>query len=375
MEEELTRRYISRYSTTGGKEWLQGVMKRAEPYLPFIKEEIARRDLPPELLYLPVIESGYLATARSRSGATGLWQFMRNSIAPFDIKITDWADERMDFWKSTEGALRKLEDNYNAFIDWPLALAAYNAGAGGIRRIMRQSGIGDYWKLGEKKLLKTETIHYVPKLLAVAYILSNPRKFGIDLNWSENPQWTRIPVGKQVDLELVAAQAGLDGAELKAANRELYYGITPPSSTYMLKVRSAHARLLTETLENAETALIKYYIHTIRYGDTLSALAVHYGTSVEQISGANPGLRPQFLQIGQKLRIPAFREAEPYARKAAVPGNTPNFSATHLVKKGETLWSIALAYGVDPETLAEANGMDMNDTLREGRLLKTPINE
>ncbi|GHT72960.1 lytic transglycosylase [Spirochaetia bacterium] len=391
FDQALTQKYINQYSTAGGLQWLGQTMRRASPYLPFIRKEIEKRNLPGELIYLPVIESTYLATAVSKSGATGLWQFMKNSIAPFNIKVTDWTDERMDFWKSTEGALRKLEDNYKVLGDWPLALAAYNAGLGGINRIIKQSGAKDYWVLSEKKLLKTENIQYVPKLLAVSYILSNPRRFGLELDWSEDPQWKRITVEKQVDLELLAAEAGIAAAGLKEANRELLHGITPPAP-YYLKVRAADAPAVTDALKRTGASLIRYHYHTVQYGDTLSALARQYGAPVEQISSANPGVQARYLQIGQRLRIPALREAstnlvstkqgstKPAAQIAeAKPGpagkNTMAFTGTHLVKRGETLWSIALAYGVDPNVLAGANDMALSDILREGRSLKTPIRE
>jgi membrane-bound lytic murein transglycosylase D len=372
FEMPLTRRYIERYSSGSGREWLLDAAKRAEPYLHFIKKQIAGRDLPPELLYLPIIESGFLATARSKSDAVGLWQFMRNRIAPFDIRINDWADERMDFWKSTEGALRKLEYNYQTLGDWPLALAAYNTGLGGIQRVTRQAGKADYWHLSEKGLLKTESIHYVPKLLAASYVLSNPRRFALDLDWSEDPRWERVAVGKQVDLELLAAKAGVDGGTLKAANRELLYGITPPDKDYHLKVRATDAPLVKEALESADAALIKYTFHTIRSGDTLSALALRYGVSVDVIAGANPGIKAKYLKIGGRLRIPAYRNAEPQQDAAPAGNGAAGYTGNHLVKKGETLWSIALAYSTDIETLAEANGMRIDDTLKEGQILKTP---
>jgi membrane-bound lytic murein transglycosylase D len=376
FDQALTQKYIEQYSTRGGLQWLQQVMRRAAPYLPFIRGEIEKRGLPAELIYLPVIESSYLSTAVSKSGAMGLWQFMKNSIGPFDIRITDWADERMDFWKSTDGALRKLEDNYKALGDWPLALAAYNAGLGGVQRIVKQAGTKDYWVLSEKKLLKTESIHYVPKLLAVSYILSNPRRFGLDLDWSEDPQWKRIKIEKQVDLELLAAEAGIGAAGLKEANRELYYGVTPPPP-YYLKVRAAEEAAVTAALGRAGTRLIRYYYHTVKSGDTLSALARQYGVTAAQINSANPGTQDRYLQIGQRLKIPAYRElpapeTQPYPAGAS---GTLAFKGNHLVKQGETLWSIALAYGIDPEVLAEANGMALNDILRVGRNLKTPIIE
>lgn len=370
LERELTQRYIRQYTSPGGLEWLKAAMTRGGPYLAFIRGEIARRGLPPELLYLPVIESAYLASARSRAGAAGLWQFMQNSMAPFDMRITDLLDERMDFWKSTVGALRKLEENYGYFKDWALALAAYNAGSGAIRRILTQTGITDYWILAERKQLKSETIQYVPKLLAVSYILSNPRRFGLEPLWVEDPQWTKVTVGRTVDLDLLAAEAGLDPEELKWANRELLYRITPPDPQYELKVPASYAGAIAETLARKDLTLIDHYVYSIKSGDTLSALAQHYGVTVDQILSFNPGLQARFLKIGAKLLIPAFKDIQPYRKPAA---SSPDFSGSHLVKRGETLWSLALAYNVDPETLAAANGMSLTDILREGRTLKTPI--
>jgi membrane-bound lytic murein transglycosylase D len=371
LDEPETQKFIEQYSSRGGIAWLTTIAGRSEAYQGFIRSEIEKRGLPRELFYLPVIESAFSTTAVSRAGATGLWQFMRNSIGPYDMKINDWMDERRDFWKSTVGALNKLEDNYRALGSWELALAAYNAGMGTVTRALKRYEGADYWELCRKKALKNETIQYVPRLLAVSYILSNPRRFGIEASWPEDPNWTRIPIGRSVDLGLVAEHAGLSGAELKKANGELYYGITPPDPNYLIKVPLAYAAAVTAVLEDPEITLIKYYFHTIRYGDTLSEIAQRYGISVSQITSYNPGLRPQYLKIGQRLIIPALRDVRIAERPRTT--DTVSFTGTHLVKRGESLWSIALAYNTDPETLATVNGMSLNDTLREGRALKTPV--
>jgi membrane-bound lytic murein transglycosylase D len=110
----------------------------------------------------------------------------------------------------------------------------------------------------------------------------------------------------------------------------------------------------------------------VRSGDTLLAIALHYGISVDTIVESNPGTQARYLKIGARLLIPAFKEVGPLERKSA-SGEGLDFSGTHLVKKGETLWALALAYDVDPEVLAEANNMGLNDTLREGKSLKVPI--
>ena len=372
LKQPLVQQYIRQYSSQGGLSWLSSVMERGGPYLAFIRKEIAERNLPEELVFLPVIESGYLSTALSKSGASGLWQFMKNSMGPFDMKVTEWLDERRDFWKSTRGALRKLEENYKYFGSWPLALAAYNAGLGEINRTVQRGGTRDYWVLAEKKLLKTETAHYVPKLLAAAYILSNQRLFGLEAQWPEDPRWQRIAAERQTDLRILADETGIKFDELKWANRELLHSVTPPGQGYYLKIKGKDAEKAAAVLSRRDITLLNYYFHTIRSGDTLFALALHYGVTVDQIMASNPGIEQRFLKIGSRLLIPALNEKEPY-RKPIPALETLNFSGTHLVKKGETLWSIALAYEVDPEILAEANDMSLNDILREGKTLKTPI--
>ncbi|MDR2176993.1 MAG: LysM peptidoglycan-binding domain-containing protein [Treponema sp.] len=366
IDQDLTRQYLTRYSEAPSLAWLRSVMERAGPYLSFIREEIKSRNLPPELLYLPVIESGYVPTAISKSGAAGLWQFMRNSIAPFDMRVDDWVDERMDFWKSTQGALQKLEENYEILGDWPLALAAYNTGLGGLNQIMRQTGCRDYWELARRKALRTETIHYVPKLLAVARILSEPRKYGLG-NWQESLEWTRVPLNKTVDLNLLARETGIDPAVLSRGNKELLLGISPPVQGYLLKVPVEHAALV-ETALAGSADMIRHYYHMIRSGDTLSTLALRYGVTVALIERANPGIKSRALQIGSHLKIPAVKAAPAGERRPV-----ENFGGNYVVQRGDTLWSIALKYGADIVNLARANDLNINGILREGKNLKVPV--
>ncbi|GHU23705.1 lytic transglycosylase [Spirochaetia bacterium] len=348
------------------------MVQRAEPYLAFIRQEVENRNLPRELIYLPIVESEYTPTAVSRAGAAGLWQFMENSIASFDMRINEWYDERFDFWKSTVGALAKLEQNYREWNDWPLALAAYNAGLGGIRQIVSRSGTTDYWVLSAQQRLKVETIHFVPKLLAISYILSNPRGFGLANLWPETVVWERIPVPRQVDLGMLANAAGISSAELKKANGELKYSVTPPDSRYFLKVRAKDAAAVRAVFARSDISLLRYYVYTVKSGDTLSALASHYGVSVNRILEANPGTRAESLRISARLVIPAYKDVAPYTGRIINSALTSQFTGTHQVKKGETLWSIAQVYNTSPEALAEANGMHVSDILSEGRNLKTP---
>jgi membrane-bound lytic murein transglycosylase D len=172
-----------------------------------------------------------------------------------------------------------------------------------------------------------------------------------------------------VDLNLLANEAGINADELKRANRELLYNVTPPENNYMLKVRAQDIEKVTLALAR-DLPLIRYHIHTIRSGDTLSSLGQRYGVTVDQITAQNPGIQARYLKIGAALMIPALRNAP---ADQSDPEKGLVFSGSHLVKAGESLWSIARAYGISVEALAEANNMRVNDILREGRALKTPI--
>jgi membrane-bound lytic murein transglycosylase D len=370
----LTTYYIDRYSSAGGITWINSIIKNGGIYLPFVKEEIARRGLPPELAYLPFIESGYLSTARSKSGATGLWQFMMNSIAPYGIKVDDLIDERRDFRKSTVAALKKLEENYQALENWPLALAAYNAGLGGVSRSVKRTKTSDYWLLCEKNEFKQETVHYVPKFLAVAYILSNPRQFGVDY-WPETLEWTTITPGKQISLDIIALEAGLDRNLLYRLNTELLHGITPADKNYELKIPQQQMKIVVGLLEKDNNQLLRHYFYQIQYGDTLSALSRHYSVSLDMIEQYNPGISKRYLKIGETVLIPAFKEIAPYTGTKAPNQSGGAFLGTHVISKGDTLWSLAIRYQVDPQFLAEENNMELDQILSIGKSLKVPIIE
>jgi membrane-bound lytic murein transglycosylase D len=376
LNQPLTIHYIERYSRSSGITWINSVIQNGSIYLPFVKEEIARRGLPPELAYLPFIESGYLGTARSRSGAMGLWQFMMNSIAPFNLRVNEMIDERRDFRKSTVAALRKLDENYRALGNWPMALAAYNAGLGAVSRAANRANTSDYWDLCSKNELRSETVHYVPKFLAVSYILSRPRQFGLDY-WPETTEWTVITPGKAASLDVIAKEVNIDRNLLYRLNSELLHGITPADKAYELKVPKAHAEIIAGIIEKEEVRLLQYHRYQIQYGDTLYALSLHYGVSLDLIEQHNPGIMNRYLKIGEIVIIPI---AGTNTVVTSMPRTAPRltegaFGGTHIISQGDTLWSLAIRYGVDPLELAQGNNMEMDAILSIGKTLKVPIIE
>ncbi len=365
------------YLSEGGRSWLEAIRKRAEAFLPYIMERIRFYNLPEELAFLPVIESEFSPKAVSRSGATGLWQFMKNSIGGYNIHIDDWVDERRDFMKSTDAALRKLADNYAYFGDWHLALAAYNAGLGAISRAIKKAGGGsvDYWLLRERGLLSKETSNYVPKFLAAASILRYPARHGLSIAWPSPTEWAALETARPVDLVLLAQETGIPLELLKTANAELRYTVTPPYAGYKLKVPADQAAATRALLDDPARKLVRYYLHKVRSGDTLSALARHYGTPLALITQANPGLRPDLLKIGQVIVIPALKDIGPPPSPPKPESAGLSFNGTYVVKKGDTLWSIALRHEVQPEVLAEINGLGLDSVIREGMSLRVPILE
>ncbi len=377
----LISHYIEKYSSPAWLKFLSSCLEKGSIYRDYIISRIEYHDLPPELVYLPIVESAYNIYAVSRSGAAGLWQFMMNSIGPYDMSVTEWMDERRDFWKATDGSLRKLKYNYEKLGDWLLALAAYNCGLGKMTRTIEQTGINDFHLLAEGEHLPVETIHYIPKFLAVSSICSYAGRNGIDTTWPEPFHWKRIKLDQAVDLKILAEEADIPLSILKSGNAELRFGITPPiSSGYFLKVPVKYADSVTETLQKKRLKLMRFYMHKIESGNTLYNLAKHFGVSVEMIEKYNPGIEARSLGIGRNVVIPAIKEIGPY------PGNPPpaetRISAetamllaggeVYTVNKGDTLWSISRKFNITPEEIASNNGIGVTEVIKTGQLLQIP---
>jgi membrane-bound lytic murein transglycosylase D len=293
------------------RDWLQGVLDRIPTYRIVIASEISRLGLPRELQYLPAVESGFQAKALSPRGASGLWQLMSNTASPSGLAMDQWIDERRDFYKATEASLKKLAADYRYFGDWYLALAAYNCGASRLARIVRESGVSDFWVLRKKGFLPRETASFVPQFLALAKIFSYPGRYGLELSWDGAIEWTRVAVGRSVDLGILSRQSGVPLEVLKAGNAELRMSVTPPQSyTYMLKVPVEYEIAVRDALGNASRSMVELSIHVVRSGDTLSGIARDYGVALEWIMELNPTVKPLTLQIGSRILVPRPGMAE-----------------------------------------------------------------
>jgi membrane-bound lytic murein transglycosylase D len=369
---QLWRRRI----LAGGLPSLQEALNRGRIFRRFISERLADRGLPQELIYLPLLESHYRVRAVSRSGATGLWQIMSNTAVPLGLRTDRWVDERRDFWKSTEAALEKLEDNFSFFGSWDLALAAYNCGTGRLSRTIRQTGIRDFWVLRERGLLAPETADYVPKFYALLSIASKPAAWGLEVSWREAPAWSLVTLERSVELALLAEKAGLALPLMEDANAELKTPITPPASAraFHLKVPALQAARVKQLLQDPQAELLRFTLHRVRTGDTFYGLAGYYDTSVTLLMDANPAVQAERMRIGQQLRIPVFSGRVPKSEPACgfSEADAFAFSSQYVVKAGDTLWGISRRFETTAEALAWVNGRSLDAPLKPGETLKVP---
>ena len=293
---------------------LRGYLESAMEYRLYVRKAVQDAQMPEMLEYLPVVESNYKTNAKSRSGAIGMWQFMANSVWPF-LTLNDFVDERLDPWKSTDAALKKLTDNYNVFNDWLLAIGAYNCGVGAMNRAIKKAGgVKDFWYLAEHGYLSKQTADYVPKLIAIADLAINSQYYGIDipdhkeefelLENEKNGNFDYLTVNKAYSLNQLAQEMRMDTATLKRLNPSYTLGMTHPS-------KKSEIRLPLGMKESAEDALanlkpvdfpLKY---TVVAGDSLWSISRKYKTTVSAICELNGIKENAILKIGKILYIPS----------------------------------------------------------------------
>ena len=306
-------RFRKQYLDPKWTQVLYNALEGAIDYRLYIRKELAEAGLPPELEYLPVVESNYKTNAKSRSGALGLWQFMSNSVKPF-LTLNDYVDERLDPWKETDAAIKKLKENYDIFGDWLLAIGAYNCGAGAMTRALAKAEEKDFWYLCDKNLIPSQTQLYVPKLLAIADLALNCELYEIDIPSHEeeyevlynetNAVFDYITVNKAYSITTLAQNMRIDTAELKRLNPSFILGFTHPSTKSTIRLPAGTEEIARASLETMEPMdfPIKY---TVVSGDSLWSISRRYGCTVSQICELNGIQENAILKIGKILYIPS----------------------------------------------------------------------
>ncbi len=376
------------------KQGTERVMGLSEFYFPMFEATFDKHDVPLEMKYLALVESALNPRAKSRVGATGLWQFMYSTGKMYDLDVSSYVDERMDPVASTEAAAKYLKRLYTMFNDWDLALAAYNSGPGNVSKAIRRSGgETNYWKL--RRYLPRETAGYVPSFQAMLYLYEYANEHGFQ---PERPKSTyfgtdTIKVKQLITLDHVAEVTQTDKELLEFLNPSYKLGIVPfeNNKSYYIRLPYAKSGLFVANedkiygysehlLANTEEPLpknlkaddkINYYVKS---GDYLGRIAEKFGVSVSQIRSWN-NLRGNNLNIGQRLTIyprnvNAVVENEPKTKNSSQKTSSNETPEFYRVKPGDSLWIISKKYpGLSVEDIKSLNKLKSN-RLKPGMKLK-----
>jgi len=359
-------------------EYVERVFTRAAPYLHYIVGEVEARGLPLEIALLPIIESAFQPYAYSRARADGLWQFISATGGRYGLKQDWWYDGRRDVVAATQAALDYLTALHDMFDgDWLQAIAAYNCGEGNVARAIRRNRAAkkktDFWNLK----LPAETRSYVPRLLAMRDIVANPEKYGLSIEGIPDiPYFAKVETGGQISMEVAAELAGITTDEMYSLNPAYHRWATDPTGPHLLLVPVESADAFKESLlQLTPDQRMRVERYTVRSGDTLSSIALRFGTTAQHLRELNEMGTSNTVLPDAELRVPSAVAALPpqvlqaAARVDARSRRSRDVRAVHVVRKGDSLWSIAHRHNMDVVTLASLNRLDPTDTLRTGQRL------
>ena len=388
------------------RELVSRVMGLSQLYYPMFEEIFDKHNIPLELKHLAVIESALNPNARSRCGATGLWQFMYPTGKMYGLNVNSYIDERSDVYKATEAAAEYLSSLYGMFHDWQMVLAAYNAGPGTISKAIRRSGgKKTYWEI--RPYLPLETQAYVPAFIAVNYVMNYPTEHNI---YASTPRKTYFEVDTAVVKESMSF--GQISAALDISMEEIAYfnpqyrkseipaggnSLTLPKAkigTFLSNETEIYAAIKSQQLVASESSMAVKEVqktHTVRNGEKLSTIARKYGVTVADLKSWNY-IGKKGVRTGKKLIVyvkqnvvnPAGKSDAPKDPKTNIAAKAKidttirlaDNSATsgeikmHKVQKGETLYGISKKYGISVDKLIELNGLKKNPQLLLGQKIK-----
>ena len=371
------------YFAVRDREYTKMIIRKKELYFPLFEKYLKKYDLPDELKYLSIIESGLNPQAISRARAVGLWQFMSATGRMYKLHQDWYVDERMSPEKATEAACKYLKQLHGMFGDWELALAAYNAGPGNVRKAIRRSGyIRDFWSL--YRYLPRETRSYVPQFVAMVYVLNFKEEHNFfEENILYPMAYDTVHVSNYVHLKTFAELMNVCESDLQLLNPEIRRGALPANiRNYPLKVPSDKLAFVQENktflLDSASKTgkqEIAYkarnsvgstygrerVVYRVQNGDVIGLIAERYHVRVSDIRSWN-NLRSNMIRIGQPLVIwvrPGSKPAPSYAKASKpAPKPIPLDAKTYVVQPGDTLWDISRKFeGLSIEKIKKLNNL------------------
>ena len=334
------------YFSNRGRGVMERALTRSGRYEDMIRRTLREEGVPQDLIYLAQAESGFHPLAVSRAGARGMWQFMGSRAKGYGLQRSWWVDDRQDPEKATRAAAHHLKDLYNEFGDWYLAMAAYNSGPGTVMNAVKRTGYADFWELYRRNVLPRETRNYVPIIVAVTIMATNPEQYGLETVVKEKPvPYDAVRIDYPIDLRLAAECVDATAADLQDLNPSLLRLTTPKDKEFDLHLPTGTA----QKFDSAVAAIpadkrVWWRYHKVQAGDTLASISRTYRIPAKSIAAAN-NLEDEALTPEIKLVIPFA------AGKETDTGAYARATTRYRVRKGDTVESVAENFGVSPKRL------------------------
>ena len=375
--------YYLDFFQTRGRERMAIWLTRMPHYEAMIRERLQRENLPGDLVYLALIESGFSNTATSRAKAVGMWQFMKATGRHYGLRVDSWVDERRDPFRATDAAARHLRDLNRRFGSLYLAAAAYNAGSGKVSRGLVRlpdeesdsvNSDATFFRLYDTKWLRRETKDYVPKLIAAALIAKQPRRYGFNPGEAEPAAYDSIIVPDMTGLDVIARLADTTVTAIRELNPQYLRLTTPPGTRSLVRLPLGRGPVTVAAYaELPPRRRVTFIEHFVARGETLSGIAKRYRVSQPMLVAANPRVNSRRLRINQRIVVPTGGVlSTSVARRMANPvvAAGTNTGAFHRVRRGETLSEIADEYGVTQREMRLWNALDSQGRIRAGQRLR-----
>ena len=365
--------FISYFQNKGRRQfeiWLD----RFYQYGPMLISILNEYELPEELAYLAMIESGLNPKAYSKAKATGMWQFMYATGKKYGLKRNWYVDERRDPEKATHAAAKFLLDLYKDFDHWYLALAAYNCGPGRVNRAIRLHHTSDFWQLHS---LPRETRNYIPYYLAAAIICSDPTSYGFKTPKTKPHKYEFVQIEQSADLTVLASSAGVSLKTIKAYNPELRQSATPVQSAYQLKIpigKKDQFESNFNSLPSDQRFAPQYVAHKVKRGESLWTISKKYRVSIHDLAAVNKIRNRHRLSIGQKLTIPV-RRSNGGTLLVSNSGPSGHKKIKYKVKRGDTLGHIAEDYNTLARKIRRWNKLEYGQPIFPGQKLTIWVKE
>jgi len=359
LDNKLVRRKSAEYAAS--PEYLQRILDRSRLYLYHIVEEIEKRGLPTELALLPMVESAFNPMAYSRAHASGLWQFVPGTGKRYELAQNWWYDGRRDIVASTNAALDYLTYIYEMHGDWHLTLASYNWGENAVRRaVAKNRKAGKPTNYASLKMPR-ETQHYIPKLQALKNIIADPEPYGIDLGPIPNqPYFVTVTGHPEIDVQTAARLAEMKVADFMALNPGFSRPLIRSSADSRLVLPADKVAVFYENLASHEgKPLVSWRVYHPKAGETLGSIARQHHLTIEQLKRVN-GIAQHSWAIPRVMVVPLKGVDIAAAGKLPIMYAAPVRSrgtvrGVHVVKRGETLSSIAARHRVSVADLKRWN--------------------